>query len=634
MPEEKSGRKGTPETATEYTRLLSVKGNSLRRSVRSFSKDPNAGRTLTWFSVVFITYFNVSGGPWGSELIISSCGPLPGFLGLLFSPLVSGLPMVLVTSELSSLYPDDGGYSIWVAEAFGEFWGFQLSFWSWCSGIMDNALYPILTYKLAEELFFHGSEESSSPNGVNSFVFGWTVKAALVVLFSAPNVFLLHDLGTGLMIAFIAVMIPFLMLSVHGLLTGDPSNVLQMRDGALDLSDSSTWHAWTGLLNVLYWNTSGFDCISTCAGEIKNPGKSIFKGLVVCLILTVLTYLIPLTAAVYINQPPWQTWTEGSFTKIAQEQVGLWLGFVVLISGAVGNFGMHVAELFEDTWQLNGMANCGLAPKIFGYKHPTYKTPITAIAFEVVLMCIAVGLPFKRLLMIDNFFSIAAGILKYLSFVQLRRTVPRAYRAFRVPVNTLVEASLIILPGVVMSSIVLLSSLLRDPLHMALDMGGILAGVLLYMLWKGSQPDIDESVNSREYKNEKLQRVAVSRQQKIREYDKLFKVAKNSAIQQNKEMSRLLPVVEEGELKVERKIPPTGLLVRQMKNSKSKKGTRKTRTSKPRNVLNVTRRKRGNTGLSPTRPNPEGGTDSSKKNEGNSSKKSEGGTSTHKSGKL
>jgi len=280
------------------------------------------------------------------------------------------------------------------------------------------------------------------------------------------------------------------------------------------------------------------------------------------------------------------------------------------------------------------MANCGLAPKIFGYKHPTYKTPITAIAFEVVLMCIAVGLPFKRLLMIDNFFSIAAGILKYLSFVQLRRTVPRAYRAFRVPVNTLVEASLIILPGVVMSSIVLLSSLLRDPLHMALDMGGILAGVLLYMLWKGSQPDIDESVNSREYKNEKLQRVAVSRQQKIREYDKLFKVAKNSAIQQNKEMSRLLPVVEEGELKVERKIPPTGLLVRQMKNSKSKKGTRKTRTSKPRNVLNVTRRKRGNTGLSPTRPNPEGGTDSSKKNEGNSSKKSEGGTSTHKSGKL
>ena len=46
-------------------------------------------------------------------------------LALLIVPFFWGVPIGLLTSELSTLFPENGGYTLWVLQAFGEFWGFQ-----------------------------------------------------------------------------------------------------------------------------------------------------------------------------------------------------------------------------------------------------------------------------------------------------------------------------------------------------------------------------------------------------------------------------------------------------------------------------------------------------------------------------
>ena len=66
-------------------------------------------RSLGITGVALITYFNVCGGPWGIEEVVSDAGPLPGVIGLAVFPLLWALPVALVTAELSSAYPDDGG---------------------------------------------------------------------------------------------------------------------------------------------------------------------------------------------------------------------------------------------------------------------------------------------------------------------------------------------------------------------------------------------------------------------------------------------------------------------------------------------------------------------------------------------
>ncbi|GAB5364998.1 hypothetical protein AAMO2058_001018300 [Amorphochlora amoebiformis] len=441
-------------------------------SARSFARDDFAQRTIDWISVAFISYFNVCGGPWGSEAIISAAGPLPGLVGVVIFACVIGLPMVFVTSELSAMFPDDGGYSIWVAEAFGEFWGFQESYFSWISGLLDNALYPVITYRLIEALVF--------PEGLN-FFFAWACKAVLVLAFSIPNFFLVNAVGRGLMFAFCIVMFPFAIISINALIhPGDFHQLLKVRT-----DEGGNGPDWSKLINLLYWNVSGFDCISTCSGEVKDPGKSFIRGLMSCLGLVVLTYLIPLSLAATQDTPPWYSWHEGDFSVIASKQVGTWLGGILIFSGAVGNMGMHVAELFEDTWQLHGMAKCGLAPQLFAYKHPTHRTPVLAVAFSVTLMVIVVALPFERLMMADNFFSVSGGILELLAFIKLRISRPNSHRPFKMPLNF--WGSMIpVFVCISVSVTVLLTSFFRDLCHIIVDSSAIVVGLILYLCVKCS----------------------------------------------------------------------------------------------------------------------------------------------------
>eukprot|EP00897_Mesotaenium_endlicherianum_P009576 jgi/Mesen1/8647/ME000502S08017 len=67
------------------------------------------------------------------------------------------IPEALITAELGTAFPENGGYVVWVSAAFGPYWGFQRGqrrdetegsrvegWWKWLSGVIDNSLYPVL----------------------------------------------------------------------------------------------------------------------------------------------------------------------------------------------------------------------------------------------------------------------------------------------------------------------------------------------------------------------------------------------------------------------------------------------------------------------------------------------------------
>lgn len=153
------------------TSVGSEKARSKRSSVAGgdrFTGTMSLVATLSWGSVFAVGFFNVSGGPWGSEEIFKVGGPVMGTAQLLFVAIFLAHPLIEVTAELSSCFPYNGGYSIWVTEAFGSFWGLQESFWSWTSGVMDNALYPVLIFDGINAFFLpkHDDESESIWNGV------------------------------------------------------------------------------------------------------------------------------------------------------------------------------------------------------------------------------------------------------------------------------------------------------------------------------------------------------------------------------------------------------------------------------------------------------------------------------------
>lgn len=84
-------------------------------------------RVLTTYSIVANTYIITTGGP-SSEPVISSAGPLVGISAFLVYPLVYATPYVYNVAELCPIFPEDGGFAVWVLNAFGPFWDFHLGF--------------------------------------------------------------------------------------------------------------------------------------------------------------------------------------------------------------------------------------------------------------------------------------------------------------------------------------------------------------------------------------------------------------------------------------------------------------------------------------------------------------------------
>jgi len=374
-------------------------------------------RQLTVLSVVAMVFFNVSGGPWGSEPMFKD-GPFWGILAIIAITLCWGLPQVLITAELSSAFPLNGGYSIWVADAFGPFWGMMETYLSWISGVVDNAIYPVLIF-------------DSIVSVIGPFAIWYheiLVKIVISLILTAPNLLSLNISCYLLQFLSIASMIPFLLFLVIAVPTVEPSNLL---DG-VPFSEIKL----SSLLMVCFWNLSGWDCVSTIAGEVQNPGTSMIRALLISLFLAASQYIVILgTAAGQPGHMPFDQWNDGSLTAVVTLSCGTFVGSTLVIASALGNAGMYVAELTEDSFQVEGMAVNGLLPMFLGWKHPRFHTPWAAIGLSLAFIFPAVcGFSFLQLVGFVNCFQTLGALLEFMAYLQLRRrTNPKVHRPYEAP---------------------------------------------------------------------------------------------------------------------------------------------------------------------------------------------------------
>jgi amino acid transporter len=413
-------------------------------------------RLLGVNAVILILFFNVSGGPLGAEQIISSVGPAAGLLGLLIFPLLWGVPSALVTAELSTAFAENGGYSIWVTAAFGRFWGVQESYWSWVSGVVDNAIYPVLVFNTAQALFngagltAAGSDDDDVYDPFSAWrnceqlmncVGTYLAKVGIMLVFAIPNLYSLKHLERGLLWGSIFLMAPFLLMSIMAIPKMDLSIWTQSKKYAdMDINL---------FLSVLYWNFSGFDCVSTFAGEVEDPGRAYPRALFLSMPLLVLTYLIPLSMTCAVPGTHWDQWSDGDFSQIAQEIGGTWLGLWIVISTIIGSWGLFVSELLEDSYQLLGMAEMGLVWKGFAKRHPKHDTPWNAIFFQLIIIAVLVAFNFNAIIAIDNFFSVCSSLLEFAAAVKLRHSRPNMPRPYKAPFSDTGLLVFLLMPSLV-----------------------------------------------------------------------------------------------------------------------------------------------------------------------------------------
>ncbi|CAL9084686.1 unnamed protein product [Musa textilis] len=234
-------------------------------------------RKVSVIPLVFLIFYEVSGGPFGIEDSVQAAGPLLAILGFLIFPFIWSIPEALITAEMGTMFPENGGYVVWVSSALGPFWGFQQGWMKWLSGVIDNALYPVLFLDYLK-------------SGVPALGGGLPRTLAVLILTVALTYMNYRGLTiVGWMAVFLGIfsIAPFILMGLVAIPKLRPSRWLVVDINKVD---------WNLYLNTLFWNLNYWDSISTLAGEVDNPKSTLPKALFYALILVVFGYLYPLLA--------------------------------------------------------------------------------------------------------------------------------------------------------------------------------------------------------------------------------------------------------------------------------------------------------------------------------------------------
>lgn len=366
--------------------------------------------------LVFLIFYEVSGGPFGVEDSVQAAGPLLALLGFLIVPFVWSVPEALITAELGTMFPENSGFVVWVSSALGPYWGFQQGWVKWLSGVIDNALYPVLF------LDYMKSAIPALEGGLTRTIAVLVLTLALTYL----NYRGLTIVGWVAILLGVFSLLPFVFMGFVAIPKLEPS-----RWFVVDLGNMN----WGLYLNTLFWNLNYWDSISTLAGEVENPSKTLPKALLYAVMLVVFGYFFPLlvgTGAIPLDR---EQWTDGYFSDIAKMLGGVWLRSWVQAASALSNMGMFVAEMSSDAFQLLGMSERGMLPEFFRIRSHN-GTPIIGILFSASGVLLLSCLSFQEIVAAENFLYCFGMIMEFIAFVKLRIKYPAASRPYKIPLGT------------------------------------------------------------------------------------------------------------------------------------------------------------------------------------------------------
>ena len=104
----------------------------------------SALRKAGLFYLVFVMFSYTTGGPFGLEDMVTTSGPGMTLIYLLVLPFFWCIPVSLVSAELTTAMPVEGGFYRWTRAAFGDFWGFLAGWWNWTASFLLGGAYAVL----------------------------------------------------------------------------------------------------------------------------------------------------------------------------------------------------------------------------------------------------------------------------------------------------------------------------------------------------------------------------------------------------------------------------------------------------------------------------------------------------------
>lgn len=341
----------------------------------------------------------------------------------------------------------------WVEEAFGTKAGLICGYFHWVAGATDNAIYPSLFLEYVVS-YITGLEDQRSDDAHDGDHPPWlsnvtdivahdsTVRfllcAMITILLSMLNFLGLEIVGNVSMVVCVISMSPFFILFLLGLPKVVPSRWFALPDpnstvGGGEEDDDGAFHPgwmsipnfagviWRPFLNNLFWNLNSFDVGASFAGEVKDPERIFPRAMFLSILFVTLSYIFTLFVAIGAADDSQEDWKAGHLSVVASEVVGPWLGAWTVFAAAIGNIALFEAEMSGDAFQLLGMGERGLVPRLFA-KRSKFGTPTYGILLGTAVIIILSTASFDAIVEMLNFAYSLSLLMEFAAFIKLRIT--------------------------------------------------------------------------------------------------------------------------------------------------------------------------------------------------------------------
>jgi amino acid transporter len=345
------------------------------------------------------------------------------------------LPFGLITAELGSTYPEQGGIYVWVKKALGEKWAARTTWYYWfCLPIWLPALYIAVAEILGATFFPHAG-------------LWFKIFLAIIMIWATTGINLC-SLKFSKWIPNIGAITRFLV--VAGMATAAALHFFKNGTFANQINFSSilpNLNAAIVFIPMIVYNLLGFELMSGAAGEMKNPGRDIPKTIICSAFIIVAFYLLT-TFTIWVVMP-------ASEINVASGILQIFI--IVLSDHSLKNFIVIVVglllsvSLFSEivTWTLGDnrtvveAARDGKLPKVLGRMNERNMVPTGAaiasgiISTAVILIYGFIASDAEELFWHTISFSTVVNLFSYMmlfpTFIILRKKDKDSKRPYRLP---------------------------------------------------------------------------------------------------------------------------------------------------------------------------------------------------------
>lgn len=197
------------------------------------------------------------------------------------------VPYGLISAELGTQYPSEGGMYTWVKKAFGPKWAGRVAWYYWVNyPLWIASLADLVTTIIMQMLGF----EMTWPLILAIQVFYILLVSVLGVLrVSQSDV--LSNIGAVAKFIFMAGLGA---LGIYVLFTQGTANPVNSFTDLLPLVENGHFSlTGLGFVSLIIFNMLGFEVVSTFSGDMENPKKEIPKAIIIGGILIAIFYLLP-----------------------------------------------------------------------------------------------------------------------------------------------------------------------------------------------------------------------------------------------------------------------------------------------------------------------------------------------------